>query len=253
MIRNRVIPLLLFMNGGLVKSKKFKNHVYVGDPINTIKIFNTKEVDELIFIDIDASKLNREPNYKLISEIASECFMPLTYGGGVKNIEQARKIFSLGVEKISFQSSVIDNMDFITELAKEFGSQSIVISIDVKKSLFGNYLLYNASTKTKLKINLTDYIKNVEIAGAGEILVNSVDNDGVMSGLDTKLIELVSHDVNIPIIASGGIGSLKNIKEGIDSGADAVAAGSFFVFKGSHNAVLISYPKYSELQKLLEN
>jgi len=253
MLRTRVIPVLLLHNKGLVKTIKFKNPKYVGDPINAIKIFNEKEVDELIFLDIDASKENRGPNFKLIEAFASECFMPVCYGGGITKIEEIKKIFSLGIEKVSLNLSALENPNLIKEAVDIFGSQSIVVTVDIKKSLFGKYQIYNHKTKKTLNRNYLEYIKELENLGVGEILINSVDLDGTMKGYDIKLLKSVTENVKIPVIACGGAGKLEDFKEAVQKAkVSAVAAGSFFVFQGKHRAVLITYPKYDELLKLFE-
>jgi cyclase len=251
MLRNRVIPALLLNQTGLVKTTQYKNPKYVGDPINVIRIFNDKEVDELLLLDIYASKEKREPNYNLITELAGECYMPMTYGGGISNFEQADKIFSCGVEKICLQSAVICNPSFISDLAKYFGTQSIMISVDVKKNSFGQPSFFHASEEKILELDLLSLIKKFVNAGAGEILLNVVDKEGTLSGPDLKLIQKISQLIEVPLIASGGISSLADIKAAVDAGASAVAAGAFFVYYGPHKAVLITYPKYSELEKLL--
>ena len=253
MLKHRVIPTLLLKNGGLVKTLKFKTPKYVGDPINAIRIFNEKEVDELIVLDIEASRLNKEPNYTLIEQFASECFMPLSYGGGIKTIEQAKRLFSLGIEKISIQNEAYINIDFINELASKFGNQSIVISIDIKKNWRGKYFLYSSKTKKIIKIEWSNFLKSIVKAGAGEVVINSVDRDGTLSGMEIELIQKVCNAVDVPIIASGGVSSLEDIKSAVDVGASAVAAGAFFVFTGPHNAVLITYPNYTDLERLFHS
>ncbi|GAA4092902.1 AglZ/HisF2 family acetamidino modification protein [Mucilaginibacter panaciglaebae] len=252
MLKHRVIPSLLLKNGGLYKTLKFDKPKYVGDPINAIRIFNTKQVDELMVIDIDASRSQKEPNYALIEQFAGECFMPLCYGGGIKTVEQASKIFKLGVEKVCLQTAILDNTKLIKDLAERFGSQSVVASVDVKKDWLQRPKLYKASAGQTLSTNWLTYIKEAVDAGAGEILLNAVDRDGTLQGPDLSLIAQASAEISAPLIALGGIGSLKDIKDAIDSGASAVAAGAFFVFHGPHRAVLITYPEYKELEKLLK-
>jgi len=252
MLRNRVIPALLLNQTGLVKTTQYKNPKYVGDPINVIRIFNDKEVDELLLLDIYASKEKRQPNYNLIKELAGECYMPMTYGGGISNFEQADKIFSCGVEKICLQSAVIYNPSFISDLAKHFGTQSIMISVDVKKNSFGQPSFFHASEEKILELDLLSLIKKFVDSGAGEILLNVVDKEGTLSGPDLNLIQRISQLIEVPLIAAGGIASLADIKAAVDAGASAVAAGAFFVYYGPHKAVLITYPKYSELEKLLK-
>lgn len=253
MLKHRVIPCLLLKNGGLVKTLKFDNPKYVGDPINAIRIFNEKEVDELIVLDIEASKTNREPNYDLIEEFAGECFMPLCYGGGIKSINQAKQLFSIGVEKISIQTSVLTNLALVTDIASRYGNQSVIVSIDVKKNLFGRYKLYSSASGKILDMDWVDFLKKAVDAGAGEILINTVDRDGTLSGMDIPLIKLAASACSVPLIAIGGVGSLADIKAAVKAGASAVAAGAFFVYHGPHRAVLITYPKYNELTVLLES
>ena len=251
MLQTRVIPLLLLQDKGLVKTVRFKNAKYVGDPLNAIKIFNEKEVDELIFLDIDASKRGIEANYELIEDFASECFMPVCYGGGITNIDQIQKIFKLGIEKVSINISALENLELISEASKKFGAQSIVVTVDIKKSFTGKYQVYNHKKSKVEKRSLEQYLQDIENSGAGEILINSVDRDGTLSGYDTKLMKNIVNEVSIPVIACGGAGSLDDFKQVKDvSNVSAVAAGSFFVFHGKHNAVLITYPKYEELEKL---
>jgi len=250
MLKHRLIPALLLKNAGLVKTTKFSTPKYIGDPINAIRIFNTKEVDELMVLDIDASRNKQEPNYPLIEQFAGECFMPLCYGGGIRTVEQASKIFKLGVEKICLQTSVLDNLDFVRELADRFGSQSIVVSVDVKKDWLQRSKLYRSSNGQFASEQWLSYAIKAVDAGAGEILLNSVDRDGTLQGADLNIIQAASKEISAPLIALGGIGSLKDIKDAIDAGASAVAAGAFFVFHGPHRAVLITYPEYQELIKL---
>ena len=240
-------------DSGLVKTKKFKDPSYVGDPVNAIRIFNEKEVDELIVLDITASKENRQPNYKLIEQVAGECFIPLAYGGGVRTVEQARTIFSLGVEKICLQTAALENPHLIKALASEFGSQSVIVSVDIKRNFLNQPKVYIASRGETVSTNLSDLISSSVKAGAGEILLNAVDKDGTLSGPDLELIRLVSRKLQIPLIALGGISSLKDIKAAVDAGANAVAAGAFFLYHGPHRAVLITYPEYKELEDLFAN
>ena len=253
MLKHRVIPALLLRNGALVKTTQFKDPKYVGDPINVIRIFNEKEVDELMVLDITASKERREPNYTLIEQIAGECFMPLAYGGGIRNVAQARQLFSLGVEKICLQTAVLENPNFISDFVNEFGSQSVMVSIDIKKNYLGEPKLYQSVSGKLMDAAWIDMLCKIVLAGAGEVLLNSVDKDGTLTGPDLFLIEQASAAVNIPLIALGGVCSLDDIKSCVDAGASAVAAGAFFIYHGPHRAVLITYPKYQELEKLFEN
>lgn len=242
MFERRVIPVLLCNKmDSLVKTTKFKEPVYVGDPINAVKIFNEKEVDELVFLDITATKEGRKPNLAYIEEIATECFMPLCYGGGVTTVHEITDILKAGVEKVAINTGIATEPDLIKRAAERFGSSTIVASIDVKKDLFGSYGVYVEAGKKSVKMNPVDYAKKVAADGAGEILLNSIDRDGTMQGMDLKLIEMVSHAVDIPVIACGGAGSAEHIKEAFAKGASAAAAGAMFVFTGKHRAVLINY------------
>lgn len=244
----RVIPVLLLDKNGVYKTVQFKNAKYIGDPLNAVKIFNDKEVDELIFLDISATGNNREPDYDYLSKIAGECFMPLCYGGGIQTIEQIKKLIYSGIEKVAINSYALQNPNFIKEASERFGSSTIVVSIDVKKSWLGKYEVYN---KHKVKTSFSDPIifsQEMEKMGAGEILINSVSNDGMMQGYDYNLIEKISKAVNIPVVACGGAGELNHFKAAIDAGASACAAGSKFVFHGVHKAVLINYPSQNELK-----
>lgn len=254
MLQKRVIPCLLLHKGGLYKTEKFKKPTYIGDPINAIKIFNEKEVDELMFLDIDASVQNAEPNYKMIEDIASECFMPLCYGGGVKNIEQMKKIYALGVEKVSLSSQAVLKSNLIKEASDIFGNQSVIVTVDIKKDFWGKQKVFINNGKKNTKLNPVDFIKQVETLGAGEIVINLVDNDGVMKGYDIELMKEIKSNTNLPVIALGGAGNLNHIKEVFQSShVDAVACGSMFVYQGSLKGVLISYPPYQKIQELLGN
>lgn len=242
MLLKRFIPCLLLRDGGLVKTEKFKKHKYVGDPINAVKIFNDKEVDELIFLDIDASKFKRGPNLEILTDLASECFMPFGYGGGITNVNQIEKLLKIGIEKIIINKSALNSDILIKESVKYFGSSTIVAAIDVKKNIWGKKLVYDHTTNKNLDINPIDLARKYSDLGAGEIFLNSVDLDGTFGGYDTDLISSVSNAISVPLIASGGASSFKNMLSAINSGASAAAAGSLFVFQGPHKAVLISYP-----------
>lgn len=252
MLQNRVIPALLLSNDSLVKTRKFKSPKYVGDPINAIRIFNEKEVDELMVLDIYASKERREPNYLLIKEFASECFMPLTYGGGITTVDQAARLFDLGIEKICIQTAALKDHALITRLAENFGAQSVVVSIDVKRNWLGMPRLLALPDGKRRTEPWMEVTKRLVDAGAGEVLLNAVDKDGTLEGPDLELIRMASAELPIPLIALGGISSLLDIKAAINAGACAVAAGSFFVFHGPHRAVLITYPSASELENLFK-
>ena len=248
MLRSRIIPCLLIHNNGLVKTVKFKEPKYVGDPINAVKIFNEKEVDELIVLDIDATKENRGPNLKMIKNLADECRMPLCYGGGINTVDQAVKIISLGVEKVALSCSALNDIELCQQIGDIIGNQSVVVVIDVKKKkLFGGYDIYTHNGTKKSKWNLFDFIAKLEEIGIGEIVINSIDNDGVMQGYDIPLLESVREKCTMPITVLGGAGSLEDIKKIISKFKTiGVAAGSLFVFKGKYRAVLISYPNRQE-------
>lgn len=246
----RVIPVLLLKNAGLVKTQKFKNPKYVGDPINAVKIFNEKEVDELVFLDITASIEKSKPNLKLLNDIATECFMPLCYGGGIKTIEDIKSIINCGVEKVSLNSIAVENPSFIRKAADVFGSSTIVVSIDVKKNLWGKKYIYTYSGTKATGLDPIRFTVEMQQQGAGELLINSIDNDGMMNGYDLDLIQQISKEVDIPVIACGGAGNLQHLIQAESAGASAMAAGSMFVFHGQHRAVLINYPSQKDLQSL---
>jgi cyclase len=251
MLKTRVIPCLLLKNSGLVKTVNFKNSKYIGDPINCVRIFNDKEVDELIFLDIKATMNKKPPQFELINNISSECFMPFGYGGGIADIETAKKIFKLGAEKVIVNSSAVD-FEFIKEASSVFGSQSVVAAIDVKKNWMGKYQAYTHSGTKNTKMTPLELAQKAETMGAGEIFINSIDKEGTMSGYDIELIKLVSMNVDIPVVAAGGAGKLQDFSEAVKvGGASAVAAGSLFVYQGPHKAVLINYPTQDELKDIL--
>ncbi|MCX2889740.1 AglZ/HisF2 family acetamidino modification protein [Pseudomonas sp. DCB_BI] len=243
MIRKRVIPCLLLKDRGLVKTLKFKDPKYVGDPINAIRIFNEKEVDELILLDISATAARREPDFELLSEIASECFMPICYGGGITKFEHAQRLFALGMEKVSINSASAESFDLITAIAKVYGSQSVVASIDCKKGLFGGYSVCTHNGSNNTKRDPVEFAKALEQAGAGEIFLNSIDRDGTQKGYDLSLIKNVVNNIHVPVVACGGAGSVEDLNSVFEHcQVSAVSAGSLFVFHGKHRAVLISYP-----------
>lgn len=238
------------MNDGLVKTQNFKAPLYLGDPINAVRIFNEKEVDELIILDITATNEQKNPNYSRIGEIVSESFMPVGYGGGINNLEQIKRIFDVGVEKIIINSAMFD-FKLIEDAASIFGNQSVVISIDVKKSLFSGYQVFTCSGRKKHKIDYLQLAKNVASAGAGEIVIQSIDREGMMKGYDLDLIYSVSSIVDIPVVASGGAGELIDFKKAITTAnASAVAAGSLFVFKSKQKGILINYPSQRSIKDL---
>ncbi|MDF2456597.1 MAG: hisF [Cytophagaceae bacterium] len=252
MLRVRVIPVLLIKEGGLYKGVKFKNHRYVGDPINAVKIFNEKEVDEIIIIDISATANKSEPSLAMISEITSEAFMPLAYGGGVKTIEQIKQIFHAGVEKVVINTHAYNNYKLIEEAATIFGSQSITVAIDTKKNLWGKDEVYVANGSVNIQKDPVKYAKELEQAGAGEIFLQSIDRDGTYSGYDLKLLKKITAAVQLPVVVSGGASSIQDFKQAVtEAGASGVAAGSLFVFVGDTKGVLINYPTQAELKKQL--
>lgn len=251
MKRIRVIPVLLLHAGGLVKSVRFKNYVYVGDPINAVKIFNEKEIDEIVVLDIDATKENRGPDIRRIREIAGEAFIPLAYGGGISSVEQVKELFYTGVEKVIFNYQAIHKPGLITETAKLVGSQSVVVSIDVKKNWLGKYRVYTLNATEQTRLDPVTFAKKMAGDGAGEIFLNAIDLDGTYCGYDLDLLKQVSDAVSIPVIACGGAGGVDDFALGVKAGASAVAAGSVFVFQRPHQAVLISYPSQQELEQKL--
>ena len=253
MLRPRIIPSLLLHDNGLVKTVKFKSPKYVGDPINAVRIFNEKEVDELAFFDIDATVLNKEPDYILIEKLANQSRMPLCYGGGVKTVEQAQKIFGLGIEKIALSSAVIQNPKLVTQIADRVGSQSVIVVLDIKKNLMSGYEIYTHNGKKSTGINPIKFAKELEQLGVGEIIINSIDQDGVMKGYDLNLIDKIAETISIPLTVLGGAGSMSDIEKIIEKhGVLGVAAGSLFVFKGPYKAVLINYPTQIEKNKIFK-
>lgn len=247
---NRVVPCLLLQDGGLVKTTRFDRPRYVGDPINAVRIFNDKYVDELVFLDIEASRAGHEPDYDLIQRIAGECFIPLCYGGGIRTLEQARRIVACGVEKISVNSMAIDQPGLLSTLSRELGASSVVAGIDVKRDLLGRARVFHPGRRQATKIDAVEHAKAVVNAGAGEILLNSVDRDGTGTGFDVALIEAVTAAVKVPVTACGGAAGLEDMRVAVRSGASAAAAGSMFVFYGPHRAVLINYPAYASVREL---
>lgn len=252
MLRIRIIPCLQLVDNSLVKSIKFKNINYIGDPINTVRIFNELEVDELCFLDIRATDKKTEPNFKILSEIANECFMPLSYGGGIKDLETARKILAIGFEKIVINSAAFDNLNLLREISSTFGAQSLIVAIDVKKTIFGNYHAYYNSGKRQSQYNPLEWAKIVEEAGAGELLITSINNEGTWKGFDSNIIKLISENVSIPVIANGGAGSIEDIKKIIHNcNVSAVALGSMVVYQQKNMGILINFPDKDLLETFL--
>lgn len=250
MLRVRIIPVLLLRNKGLVKTVKFDKAKYIGDPINAVKLFNDKGVDELAFMDIDASKEGRKPDFELIEKFASECFMPLAYGGGISTIEDVKRLFAIGVEKVIINTTSLSNLDLVSESADIFGDQSVVVAIDVKKNMWGKPQVYSHAKSKPAITDVVEYAKAAEKAGAGEIILNSVDQDGMMNGYDLRTISKVSEAIQVPLVACGGAGKLEDLKEAHSAGATALAAGSLFVYHGPHKAVLVNFPSSEKLASL---
>lgn len=249
----RVIPTLLLKNQGLVKSVRFKNHRYIGDPINAVKLFNDLGADELVFLDITASRENRAILSDFVWRIGDEANMPFSVGGGITTIDQIRTILKSGAEKVVINTAAARNPDFIKESSEKFGSSTIVVSMDVKRNLFGRDHTYICSGEKATKYDPVEYALMMEEYGAGELIVNSIERDGSMEGYDIHLIKHVAQAVRIPVVALGGAGTLGHLKEAIEEGfASAVAAGSMFVYHGPRRAVLINYPERKELQKIFE-
>lgn len=252
MLRNRVIPVLLLQDNGLVKTKKFEKPVYVGDPINAVRIFNEKEVDELALLDITRARTRNEPDYEFIKDIVSEAFMPIAYGGAVESEKQIEKLFRIGIEKVILNTAAVQDPQLISRAAAISGSQSIVVAVDVLiKKFRGAGLLYNGN-KSWLRKDIPEYCLEVQKLGAGEIILTNVNHEGMMCGYDLELIHSISEKLNIPLVAHGGAASIGDLADAVKAGASAVAAGSMFVFQGKHRAVLITYPDYLELEKELK-
>ena len=252
MNKTRVIPVLLLRGKGLVKAVKFRDPTYIGDPINSVRIFNEKEVDELVFLDITATPENRGPDFDLLADIAGEAFMPMSYGGGITSLDQVQRIFSLGFEKVVINTAAYGSPQLIRDAVSIYGSQSIVGCIDVRRKILGRNELYSHGGKKRRSVGLHDHVTSLESLGIGEILVNSVDRDGTQSGYDLKLIHQVSSAVDVPVVACGGASGIEDFVAAVeDGGASAVAAGSLFVFVGPHRAVLINYPDRAELSSRL--
>ena len=249
MLIPRVIPCLLLKDLGLVKGINFNKHKYVGDPINAVRIFSEKEADELIFLDISASKNKRIISLEFIEKIADECFMPFAVGGGIRTVEQIRQILYAGAEKVCINSAAVENPLLIKEASERFGVQSVIASIDVKRGLFGKSRVYIQNGRKKTQYEPVAFAKKMEAMGAGEILIHSINHEGLMDGYDLDLIKSVSDAVGIPVIAGGGAGTIDDFQTAVNKGnASAVCAGSMFVFYGPKRAVLITFPKRKDLE-----
>jgi cyclase len=247
----RVIPCLLLRGTGLVKTVRFADPKYVGDIINAVRIFNDKEVDELIVLDIEAHAGRGRIQWDLVGKTAGEAFMPMCYGGGVTSVDEIKRLFKAGIEKVSINTAAHEDPRLVESAAKAFGSQSIVAGIDVRKNFLGRYVVVSHGGERKRTADVVQWARTVERAGAGEILLTSVDRDGTQAGYDLDLVRQVTSAVRIPVIACGGAGKVEHFAEAIERGASAVAAGSMFVFHGPHRAVLITYPERSVLTKRL--
>lgn len=251
MLRTRVIPVLLLKDESLVKTTQFGKYGYIGDSINTCRIFNELEVDELCFLDISASKEKKEPDYKILQEISDECFMPLSYGGGINNFWQAEKIFKIGFEKIIINSASFTHPATITEIARVYGSQAVVIAVDVKKNFWGKYEVFSVSGTVNHKKNPAEWVKEVENLGAGEILLTSIDREGTWKGLDVELIRKITDSTNLPVIAHGGAGTIQHIDDAVRNGhASAVALGSMVVYQKQGLGVLVNFPDKQLLEQI---
>lgn len=250
MVQTRAIPCLLLKGQGFVKTVQFKNPKYVGDPINIVRLFNDKEADELIVLDIAATIERRPPQFEYLANLAGECFMPLCYGGGIRNVEDVKKLLSIGIEKVAINSAAVDDPTLIARAADSFGSQAIVASIDVKRDWLGKSRAYTRSAQKKTKWSPEALAVELEKQGAGEILLMSVERDGTMNGYDLELIRTISSAVGVPVVASGGAGSPSHLAEAVNAGASAAAAGSMFIYVGPHRAVLINYPTTAELKAI---
>jgi cyclase len=254
MLRSRIIPCLLVHKKGLVKTVNFREPKYVGDPINAVKIFNEKEVDELMVLDIDATVEGREPNFEMIKNLAVECRMPFCYGGGVKTVEHAKEIIRLGAEKVALSSAALSNPEILKAIGNAVGIQSVVVVLDIrKKKLLGGYEIVTHNAIKNASIKFIDFLKEINEIGIGELVINSVDDDGKMTGFDFKLFDLVREHTDMPMTILGGAGSLDDIKEAIARYKTiGVSAGSLFVFKGKYRAVLINYPSFDERRELYQ-
>lgn len=254
MLRTRVIPCLQLLDESLVKTVKFGNPDYIGDPINTVRIFNELEVDELCFLDIRATSQNRQPNFKILTEIANECFMPLSYGGGITNADTANKILSIGFEKIVINTAAFNNIKLVTEIANYSGNQSVVGSIDIKKNIFGKYQVYTNDGATKQAKDPIHWAQELENLGAGELLVTSIDRDGTWKGYDLEILKRITSAVNIPVIANGGAGSMQHIGEVVsECNVSAVALGSMVVYQQKGFGVLVNFPDREKLNQVLNS
>ncbi len=252
MLRTRIIPVLLLRDESLVKTTNFDKYTYVGDPCNTVRIFNELEVDELLFLDITASYEGRSPNLKVLTDIADECFMPLGYGGGIQSLDQAKSVFDIGFEKVSVNTAAIKDKSLVTDIARIYGSQAVIGSIDVKKNLWGRYHVYGVGGHDHTKLEPVAWAKELESRGVGELLLTSINQEGTWEGFDEVLVKSVADAVNIPVIAHGGAGNIEHIKKVVQqANASAVALGSMVVFQKKGMGVLVNFPDKKELEEAL--
>lgn len=252
MLKTRIIPCLQLIDESLVKTVKFDKHGYIGDPINTVRIFNELEVDELVFLDIRASIEKRKPNFRILSEIADECFMPLSYGGGITDFETGKNILSIGFEKLILNTASIHNKQLVTKLAEHFGNQCVVASIDVKKNMFGKYQVFTNDGRERTNLNPIAWAQELEQLGAGEILITSIDKEGTWAGFDVEITKKISEAVTVPVIANGGAGNISDIEAVVKSGgASAVALGSMVVYQKKGMGVLVNFPDRKKLEEAL--
>ncbi len=248
----RVIPCLTISNTELVKTINFKKPNYIGDPINAVRIFNDKEVDELILLDISPNRYENGPNFKHLEEISSEAFMPFAYGGGIKSLDHIEKIFSLGAEKVVINSQAIEKPEFIKEAVKVVGGSGIVVSIDIYKNWRGKYKIFQKSGNYKTNLDLMEFVKIVGEYGVGEIFINSINNDGRMNGFDLEIIKKISNLVSVPLIVCGGAGTLNHFKEAALAGASGLSGGSIFIYHGKNKGILITYPERKDLERIID-
>lgn len=253
MLQTRVIPCLLLKNESLVKTIKFKKYSYIGDPVNTVRIFNEIEVDELMFLDIFASKENRDINFRILQDIANECFMPLSYGGNIKSFDDAKRIFEIGFEKIVVNSNAFKNLDLIEKISSHFGAQSVIGSVDVGKDFFGKKHIYSHNGTKRQKYDILEWVKRLQAVGVGEIILTSIEKDGTWSGYDIQTLKEVVENTNVPIIANGGCGKIEDIRDVVKlAGVSACAVGSMVVYQKKDMGVLINFPNKNILEKILK-
>ncbi|MEK6627792.1 MAG: AglZ/HisF2 family acetamidino modification protein [Bdellovibrionota bacterium] len=253
MITRRVVPCLLLSGKKLVKTIKFGDAKYIGDPINAVKIFNDKEVDEIMILDIEASVQQKPPQFEYLSEVVSESFVPISYGGGINSLEHIDKLLQMGIEKVCLNSVNAKDFELITEASKKYGAQSVVGVIDIKKTLLGRNEIYFKNKKLSINMQPVEFAQSLQEFGAGEVLLNFVDRDGTYKGYDLELTKEISNRLKIPIVVVGGAGSVEDFKRAFHAGANAVSAGSLFVYHGPHKAVLINYPTRKQIEDIIFN